>query len=196
MSLSDSRVFAGALLAAAVVLSPQLGGGAVARGQTPAPGIWVARDTGDLQHIQSGAVCPANLAGVDRAKTYEIQEDGTDVACSYSGTGTVVTLYFYISGETLQTAFDSSFAAMAEKIPDAAEAQSGLAADGVLAGALTSIGTDGQKVRSSVAVAEAEGWTLKARITAVETVADDVDASVRAALLAQRARIRASARTP
>ena len=63
--------------------------------------IWHMREDGSLRHVNSGGVCPANVAGHSRFGTRAFRPDGSDVGCQYETPDgqSILTLYFSDFGD-------------------------------------------------------------------------------------------------
>ena len=78
-----------------------------------ASGVFVATDTGDLRHVQSGMVCPISFPNLHLWALAVFVPDGSDIGCDYGRNGkgnvTLSKLSLYATraapGDTVDTAF-------------------------------------------------------------------------------------------
>lgn len=159
--------------------------------------IWRQDADNHLTHIQSGATCPATWSGLVRERTTIFRPDGMDVGCNYlSPNGpTVMTFYsFTMPGpkETLEEVLKQSAEPLKARQPTAKEtpflapSQHGQ----YLAAAVAYTNVDGTKMRTSVLVAEVNGWYLKIRLTCRESDAPVAENTAGLAIMGQADRLR------
>lgn len=144
---------------------------------------------GHLTHIQSGAICAASIAGIDRTLTRIYAPDGTDVGCSYDGGSVAVTLYVYMRKSTIQDELEEALSAMRDRQPVSTDTAYAMEIPGVLSHTLAYERADGTAYRTSVLVTEAGGWKLKVRVTSPTSRAADMEYRAGIALMGQRDRL-------
>ena len=158
--------------------------------------IWSFDAAGNATHIQSGLICPLSWGGFQRTNIHIFRTDGQDVGCNYEdGNDAIVTVYAYRSPLPVPTELkqimeqvvkvrhpvyeDADFNNPARVGPTDNEFN-------YLADVISYRNSDGQAMKSGLALADYYGWRTKARLTYPEAGAEDLEFFVNIVMLGER----------
>jgi len=129
--------------------------------------IWIADNSGGLQHLQSGLTCPVTVGGYRRGRIGLYNAFGLDVSCDYVAGTTLITLYLArrtSSGvdadmaEAKRELLEMGAAHHPQVLSESRSAESGL--DWVKA-----LYAEDGGLHSGIWIADLDGWTLEYRAT-------------------------------
>ena len=137
------------------------------RQAAPPPSVWQSPMWGDMEHLQSGLLCPSHFGDYHRDSAMVFDAFGLDVGCDYRTRNSAITLYLTRrSGSGLDAALAEAESEVmkfgAAKHPQAL-GRTRLTAAG-LDWTTTLYAEDGG-LRSSIWLADLNGWTLEYRAT-------------------------------
>ncbi len=161
--------------------------------------IWQELDGGHLLHIQSGAICATEMAGIGFNEPFIFADDGSDVGCHYTDAArqqSYVTFYVYLRPHDAATEWEDAQLALRTRQPVAQDVPFSSPDAGYSTLTLAYEGADGTRMRSSTVLGQANGWFMKLRITCPIEECGRVEQLAAIGLIGQMDRVRMGDRAP
>ena len=166
--------------------------------------IWSADSSDNLQHIQSGGICPMNWGSFIRTNNVTYSNDGSNVGCGYESAElyTIVTFYFYKNPEPIKQEFKGVMDLIRTRNPVHQDSSftnifsNSVSGFSYLADAISYENSSGALIRSGALLSERDGWRIKMRITYPADYAPQIESIVTTMQLAQYDKISEDGITP
>ena len=161
--------------------------------------IWREIDGGHLLHLQSGAICASEMGSIARERELVFAPDGSDVGCNYADSArhqSYLTMYVYHRPHDAETEWQDAMLGLRTRQPGAEEVPFGMPGASYAAATLAYETADGTLVRSSLLLAQENGWFLKMRITCPADECLRVEQMAGVGLMGQMERVRMGTRAP
>ena len=133
--------------------------------------ILKADDAGNLTHVQSGLMCPAEWTGFSRTDAHIYESDGQNVGCTYLQGDSLMSFYAYRNGGTVADEVDLVMEQVVKgrhpvHTPATIETFENAPPPGAFAyGVIGYTDSNGVAMKSGVLIKQISGWRMKLRFT-------------------------------
>lgn len=154
--------------------------------------IWRTDEVGNMTHIQSGLICPANWSGFARQDSQIYKRSGQDVGCTYVSGNSIVSFYAYRNGGTVAEEVKGVMDQIVKarhpvNSPSSIAVLETFAQRGEFAiGTISYKDAHDEAMKSGVLINQIAGWRLKIRYTFPVSDAQRTEGLIVASLMGQQ----------